>query len=353
MLAGDSRWAWVYVCCAAAAFAAYLLGVWLLDRRSPRLVHVAVLAAAIQLAPLAAPLIMSSDPWTYWDYGRIVTVHDANPYVDPPADFPDDPAFPYVGEDWRDTTSVYGPVFTLASEPVALAVGTSADAAAWVFKALAALFVLAATGLAAFLARRRAFACAFVGWNPLLALHFAGGGHNDAWMAALVMAALAAGVVGRRQWAGVAWVLAVLVKWIPLVFLPLRALEARAQGRRVGHVGFALAAAALAAVAFWQFGWHWLGAARPLAENATRETTFSIPSRLCEPRDAGSRRARAGRRRVRRRVRVAGSTGLGWSGASGADRVLPAAGDAVSRAVVRDLGAAARGCGGRPDSAGY
>ena len=169
-------------------------------------------------------------------------MHDANPYRDPPASFPEDPAFPYVGADWRDTTSVYGPAFTLASEPLALAARESADAAAWIYKALGALAVLTATGLAVWLAPRRSFACVFAGWNPLLALHFAGGGHNDAWMAALVLAALALSASGHRVWAGVAWAAAVLVKWVPLVFLPLRLLEARRTGRRLDHLGFAAAA---------------------------------------------------------------------------------------------------------------
>ena len=242
---------------------------------------VASLAVAIQLTPLAAPLLLSTDAWTYWDYGRIAAVHGANPYVQTPSDFPLDPAFPYVGEKWVDTTSVYGPAFTLASEPLALADGESADAAAWTYKTLAAVALLAATGLATFLARgRRAFACAFVGWNPLLAVHMAGGGHNDVWMAGLVTGALALGATGKRQWAGVAWVAAIMIKWIPLIFLPLRALEARANKRQVGHLGFAAAAAVLVALATWQYGYHWLGALGPLARNAHDETQFAIPHRL-------------------------------------------------------------------------
>jgi alpha-1,6-mannosyltransferase len=253
----------------------------LIRRFGLRLVVVASLAVAIQLTPLAAPLLLSTDAWTYWDYGRIAAVHGANPYVQTPSDFPLDPAFPYVGEKWVDTTSVYGPAFTLASEPLALADGESADAAAWTYKTLAALALLAATGLATFLARgRRAFACAFVGWNPLLAVHMAGGGHNDVWMAGLVTGALALGATGKRQWAGVAWVAAVLIKWIPLIFLPLRALEARANKRQVGHLGFAAAAAVLVAVATWRYGYHWLGALGPLARNAHDETQFAIPHRL-------------------------------------------------------------------------
>jgi hypothetical protein len=70
------------------------------------------------------------------------------------------------------------------------------------------------------------------------------------------------------------------VKWIPLVFLPLRALEARAHGRKVGHLGFAIAAVVIVALASWRYGWHWLGALGPLARNAHQETRFAIPHRL-------------------------------------------------------------------------
>jgi hypothetical protein len=279
-LTGNRSWAWLYLGCSAAAFVAYVLGLVAVRRRGLRFAAVAALAAGIQLAPLGAPLLLSSDVWMYWDYGRMAAVNGGNPYRDTPADFPADPAFPRVGADWRETTSVYGPAFTLASEPIALAAGGSADAAAWIYKTLAAAAVLVAAALAARLARRKSFAFAFAGWNPLLALHLAGGGHNDAWMAALVLAALALAASGRTQWAGAAWVAAVLVKWIPLIFLALRALEARATRRPVAHAGFAAAAALVAVVATWRFGWHWLGAFGPLARNANQETEFALPHRL-------------------------------------------------------------------------
>jgi hypothetical protein len=282
LLEGDSTWAWLYLVGEICAFTAYVAGLLLLRRAGVRLLLVAALAAAIQLAPLGAPLLISSDAWTYWDYGRIAVVHDANPYTQPPHDFPEDPAYPYIGGAYHGTTSVYGPLFTLGSEPVAVAAASSADAAAWLFKSLAALAMVGAVALAAMLAPRRAFAIALVGWNPLLALHFAGGGHNDAWMALLVMAALALAAAGRRQWAGAAWVGAIFVKWIAVIFLPLRALEARATGRRVGHLGFAVAALVVAAAASVQFGWHWLEAFGPLARNANRETQFALPHRLKE-----------------------------------------------------------------------
>jgi hypothetical protein len=254
----------------------------LVRRSAPRFAYVAVLACAIQLVPLGAPLLLSTDAWTYWDYGRLASAHGKNPYRDNPEAAQADPAFRSIGAAWRDSTSVYGPVFTLASEPLARAAGTSADAAAWIYKTLAAAGVLAAAFLAARLARRPALALAFVGWNPLLAVHFGGGGHNDAWVVALVLGALAAAAARRPQLAGVCWALSILVKWIPLLLLPLRALEARATGRRVGHLGFAVTFVAAGALATWRYGFAWLSSFGSLARNANHETRFAIPHRLTE-----------------------------------------------------------------------
>jgi Glycosyltransferase family 87 len=282
LLEGDSTWAWLYLAGEIAAFAAYVAGLLLLRRATVRPAVVAVIAAAIQLAPLGAPLLISSDAWTYWDYGRIAVVHGANPYDQVPRDFASDPAFSYIGGAWRDSTSVYGPLFTLSSEPVAATAGSSADAAAWLFKSLAALAILGTTALSAWLARRRLLAAALVGWNPLLALHFAGGGHNDAWMALLVMAALALGARGRREWAGISWVAAIFLKWVAAVFVPLLVLESRASRRPLAWIGFAAAIVVLAGAATARYGWHWLEAFGPLARNANRETQFALPHRLKE-----------------------------------------------------------------------
>jgi hypothetical protein len=245
----------------------------------PSLAAVLVLAAAIQLLPLAAPLLLSTDAWAYWQYGEI-GAGDGNPYRDVPSEFPGNPASEHAGFAWRDTIAVYGPAFTLVSELVAKAVGSSPDAAAWTFKVLAALAMLALTGLAARLAHDRIAAAALVGWNPLFAIHFAGGGHNDAFMLALVLGALVLAASGRRGAAGAAWALAILVKWIPLVFFALRALEARTAGRAVGHAGFAIAAALIGVLALWRYGLDWLRAFGPLARNAEDQTSYALPHRL-------------------------------------------------------------------------
>ena len=284
--------AWGFLTLLAAALAAYLAGLWLLRRSPARLVAVVAVAVAVQAAPLAAPLLLSTDAWTSWAYGRIAAAEGGNPYEDPPGAFPDSPATAFAGRDWLDRTSVYGPAFTLAWEPLALAAGSSGDAAAWLAKGLAAAAAVACVLLAARLARRRALAVAFVGWNPVVAVHAAGGGHNDAWVGALVLAALVLAAAGRRHAGGGAWALAIAVKWVPAVFLALHALAERAAGRRAGLAGAGLAALVIASLAAWRYGAAWLDVAEPLAENAALETSYALPRRL-EALGAGERVADA------------------------------------------------------------
>lgn len=263
----------------AAGFAAYLVGLRAL-RGGGRLAPVLAVAIAVQLVPLAGPLLLSTDAWTYWGYGWIGADGGGNPYVDPPSAFPQSPAAPYVGAAWRDTTTVYGPVFTAVSEPVARIANETATLAAWLFRGLAAVAAIAATLLAARLARRPAQAAALVGWNPVLAVHLAGGGHNDALVGALVLAALALSAARRPVASGAMWAVAVLVKWVPAGLFALSVLGLRARGRPAGLGGFAAGAAVLGALATWLYGPQWLAALAPLAGNAARQTSYALPSRL-------------------------------------------------------------------------
>ena len=85
----------------AVAFAIYLGALLLVRRRPAALRAVLVVAVVIQLLPLSGPLLLSTDAWAYWEYGRIAAVHDGNPYVDTPSEFPDDPAYDDAGAAWR------------------------------------------------------------------------------------------------------------------------------------------------------------------------------------------------------------------------------------------------------------
>ncbi len=272
--------AWPFFLLLAAAFVAYAAGLAFLRRAASPTRWVVVLAVAIQLVPLAAPLLLSTDAWTYWGYGWIAAEGGGNPYVDPPADFPQSPAAPYLGADWQDRTTVYGPAFTLLSEPVAVVSGDSSDAAAWLFKILAAIAISVAVLAVVRVAARPALAAAFVGWNPVLAVHVAGGGHNDALVGGLAALAVALAVRRRHDLGGAAWTVAAFVKWVPLVFLALTVLAARARGRSVGGRGIVLAASVVAALGTWRYGLDWLRVVGPLADNAVLETSYALPSRL-------------------------------------------------------------------------
>jgi alpha-1,6-mannosyltransferase len=130
--------------------------------------------------------------------------------------------------------------------------------------------------VAALAAPRPAFAAAFVGWNPLLALHFAGGGHNDVWTSVFLVGALALAARGRGVLSGGSWALAAGLKWAPLAILPLDLLARRRQAVVIA-ASFAVAAAAVSAAAVALFGTAWIGALLPVAH---RHARYALPSRL-------------------------------------------------------------------------
>jgi alpha-1,6-mannosyltransferase len=272
--------AWPFLVLLIGAFAAYLVGLVLTGRGPLALRRAVAVALLVQIVPLAAPLLLSTDAWTYWGYGWIAAEGGGNPYVEPPSSFPASPATPYVGAAWRDTTTVYGPAFTGLSEPVAVAAGSSPDAAAWLFKGLATVGVLGAVAALARTAPRPAPAVAFVGWNPVVAIHAAGGGHNDALVGGLAVLAVALALRRRHELSGAVWVLAVLVKWVPLVFVLLASLACRARARPVGARGIVAAGVLVGGLATWAYGLSWLRATAPLAANAARETSYALPARL-------------------------------------------------------------------------
>lgn len=268
-----------YYVAIGAAFVCYVLALVVLSRTVPSLVAVLVVAVLVQAAPLARPLLLSQDAGVYWDYGRIAAVDGGNPYSDPPARFRHDPAYPSVAGAWRDTTSAYGPLFTAASEGGALVVGSSPTAARALFKTAAAVGVVALALLVALVSPRPAFAAATVGWNPLFAMHFGGGGHNDVWMMVPLVGALALDRRGRRHLAGALWAAAAAVKWVPLLLLPLRT-SARQHSARFGYAGFVAASLAVAGIASILYGDEWLGAFGPVRHDVASGSGTSVPHLL-------------------------------------------------------------------------
>lgn len=266
----------------ALGFAGYVGAVLALRRQIASVGAVLLVACAVQLAPLAGPTLLSTDAWTYWMYGRVAAVHDGDPYGDPPSAYADDVAYSVMGSSWRDTTSLYGPLFTLGAEAHGRLAGDDPGRAAWLYRAFAALAVLGTAALAGSLATRPAFAVAFVGWNPLLALHFGGGGHNDAAMMLLVVGALVLAARSRPNLAGIAWTAAIGVKWVAAAFLGLWLLDRARRREPLGIPGLVAGAVAIAVVATARYGTTWLGALDGLSSQARRTGSIGLSQWLAD-----------------------------------------------------------------------
>jgi hypothetical protein len=269
-------WKPVFIAAVVVCFAAFLAGLLLLRRRASRLAPVLAIAFAIQLAPLATPLLMSTDVYGYWEYGWIGGVADANPYEHLPREYLGNPAHELRGDAWTDWPLYYGPLFVAASEGIAR-VADERWEVVWTYKSLAAVAMLAVVALTAVIARRKVYATAFVGWNPLLALHFAGGGHNDAWMMALFLGALALWRRGARDGAAALWLFSVAIKWVPLMWVPLDAAANRRRLPRIPVLGLLAGLAVLGAIATWRFGLSWLDAFVPIRQQVDLLSSTSVP----------------------------------------------------------------------------
>lgn len=256
------------------------------------------LSCALVLGFALAPPLLSQDVFSYIDYGRLGALHGLDPYLHAPAAAPSDPAFSYVG--WADSASAYGPLFTLASYPLAwlpLAV------ALWTFKAMAAASVLALAAVVARIAPGRGIdprrGLAMVALNPLVLVHVVGGAHNDAMAVALAIGGCGALLARREASGGAALVSALALKISSAFVIPFALLGTRHSpgGRKVVYgltdrpidlgmrrfaIGAALAAAILGLLSLLAFGWHWLDAFALVGENQGRVSNYSIPNLLSE-----------------------------------------------------------------------
>jgi alpha-1,6-mannosyltransferase len=266
-------------------FGAYLAVLAGAPRLGRRFVWAAIVVAVTGFA--VAPVLLSHDVYSYLDYARLGVVHDLNPYAYPPLAAPADPA--YADVTWTEATSAYGPLFTLATYPLAwLPVGVAIA----VLKGVAALSVL---GLALVVSRLAAWrgvdplrAAAFVALNPLVLVHVVGGAHNDGLTMLLAMLGVVAILGARELSGGAALAAAVATKASALFIAPFALLNQRSTGRfptrgvgfrPVGRLllGAAVAAGVIGVGAYFAFGWEWLHAFGLAGENQGRTSYMSIP----------------------------------------------------------------------------
>ena len=216
-------------------------------------VGVAILARLV-LIPTEPTL--SEDLYRYlWD-GRLVA-QGVNPYLHAP----DDPSLaPFHDQlldriNHRDVPTIYPPAAELFFGAVAR-IGPSPR----VFK-LAMLPLEAALWIALlFLLRRRGLAderLLLFAWNPLVVIESYGSGHVDLMVATFLVLALAMSEARRAASAGVAFAVAILTKYTPLLLVPYLVRK-----RALALLGVAVAVSALFYLPFGDAGaslWKGLG----------------------------------------------------------------------------------------------
>ncbi len=218
-------------------------------------------------------------------HGRILGVHGANPFLQPPNAFPDDPFLRYVA--WKKSASAYGPGWELLAAFTARMAGDTIVRNVIAFKLLSGAFLIAAIGIVAAILRQKAPERALAGvvllaWNPVILYETFGNGHNDMAMVVWILAAVWAVTNQRYTLAVLALVVGMLVKYIPLLMLPvvgLLALRDLPDWRsRTRFVLLAAGASLLLVVAaYWPF---WEGTAILTIERRTRMFTASLPAMI-------------------------------------------------------------------------
>jgi len=261
-----------------------------LRRRQRRLACAAIVVLVAGFA--IAPVLLSHDAYSYVDYARLGVVHGLDPYVHPPAAAPADPAYGQV--EWIGSTSAYGPLFTLATYPLARLQVALAVAA---LKIAAGLAVLGIAVLVARLAPVRGVsplpAAAFVALNPLVLIHVVGGAHNDGLAMLLATIGIAAMLSAREASAGAGFVAAAAIKAPAAIAAPFALVSAtrirhspHQGGVNVGNagrsprfllIGAAVSAVIIGAAAFAAFGWNWVDALGLAGENQDRASHMSVP----------------------------------------------------------------------------
>ena len=156
-------------------------------------------------------------------HGRILGVHQANPFQQVIADYPNDPFYDYAA--WEKARSAYGPLWELLAGLTARLAGDGIIANVLAFKLLPGMFHLAGVIVIVMYLRQTAPEQALggallLGWNPLMLYETWGNGHNDVAMAFWFLAA--AWWILRRHYtlAVLSLMAGALIKFIPILLIP-------------------------------------------------------------------------------------------------------------------------------------
>ena len=214
--------------------------------------------AAALLSYAVSPVMFSTDVFAYAMYGRATSVYGGNPYGET-MPFPDTDPF-YIQFGLEYLPSWYGPVWTLISAGATWCTGENLGATVLVFRLIAIVCALAASGFIWSCLRRYSPENAARGlvlflWNPLLVMETGLSGHNDPVMLALVVFGVWLHLRMHKAGAVMALTLSALVKFPTGMLVPLYMLlvlrESKTWRDRVGFMlRSAIPAGAVALIVF-------------------------------------------------------------------------------------------------------
>jgi len=256
-------------------FASYVLAVRGAEALSPRVVLASI--AGLNALFLLAPVLLSTDIFSYQAYGRMGALYAANPYLHGPSTIMLDPLYPFIGSKWVSTPTAYGPLFTALSYPLAR-LDISASVVA--YKSFAAVAYFATVGLVWNGARIRGLnpvrAAMLVGLNPLTVVWGLGGGHNDLVMLAPLAAGIYVLLENRQRTGGALIAVAMGIKLTAGLILPFALVRPHGQ-RRGLLLGAGIASALIAGLGFAMFGTGQLHLLGTLRQNQAAGDWQSIP----------------------------------------------------------------------------
>ncbi|MBA2241010.1 MAG: hypothetical protein H0W09_07195 [Solirubrobacterales bacterium] len=223
----------------------YGLAMYLVAGRRSRLLEVLVFGsgALFLIVQLFGAALLSNDVYSYIMHGRIFGVYGGNPNLEAPRQFPGDLYLRLV--EWRNAPSSRGPLWTILSAGLALVGGERIGVTVLLFRSLGTVAALAAAAtlwscLRQLAPRQTSLGLVLFLWNPLVVLESGLSGHSDIVMAALLLLAFRLHLRRRRALASAALVLAVLIKFIAGLIVPLYVLlilrEAPSWSQRARHL---------------------------------------------------------------------------------------------------------------------
>ncbi len=223
-----------------------------------------LLGCAVMVPFFLSLSLLSSDIYSYISYGRLWVVHGLNPFLNCPADAPDDIAYPHLF--WKYQASIYGPVWISISALFTLMArgwGDSINAHVYVYKFFSCLFHLGNGVLIWSLLKNEKSKIRWLGvivyfFNPFSLVENCLNAHNEVFVLTLILLGF---LMDRKGWWQMCFVclsLAALAKFyvtpIIVLYMAYQMLTARSFWHGLMKSGVGVLLVVLTAVlSYWVF----------------------------------------------------------------------------------------------------